>query len=183
MYAASYGTFLQACHDIARRLKLPACDEPKTDPCELVSKWLNEEDHNWLMILDNVDNAELFFSSTESDVPSATVTQTQRPLNDYLSSILNSHKSLLITTRSRLVGQDLAHGELCVEVPPLSGQEAKALLRLKVKGSTSSSDISSTERLLDVLGCIPLAITQAAAFINRNRWTVQGYLAALEKDK
>ncbi len=43
--------------------------------------------------------------------------------------------------------------------------------------------MSSTERLLDVLGCIPLAITQAAAFINRNRWTVQGYLAALEKDK
>ena len=40
-----------------------------------------------------------------------------------------------------------------------------------------------TERLLDVLGYIPLAITQAAAFINRNRWTLQGYLAALEKDK
>ncbi len=183
VYAASYGIFLQACHDIARSLKLPACDEPKIDPCELVSKWLNEEDHSWLMILDNADNAELFSPSAESDTPPATVTQTQRPLNDYLPSILNPQKSLLVTTRSRHVGQDLAHGELCVEVPPLSGQEAKALLRLKLKGSTSSSDMSSTERLLDVLGCIPLAITQAAAFINRNRWTVQGYLAALEKDK
>ena len=36
VYAASYTTFLQACHDIARSLKLPSCDEPRTDPCELV---------------------------------------------------------------------------------------------------------------------------------------------------
>ena len=69
-----------------------------------------------------------------------------------------------------------------MEVPPLSPQEAKALLRLKLKGSASSFDVSSTtERLLDVLGYIPLAITQAATFINRNRWTLQGYLAAHEK--
>ena len=120
VYAASYGTFLQACHDIARSLKLPSCDEPGTDPCELVSTWLNEEDHSWLMILDNADNAELFLPSAESDSPSATVMQTQRALNDYLPSILNSQKSLLVTTRSRLIGQDLAYRELCVEVPPLS---------------------------------------------------------------
>ncbi|KAF6238668.1 hypothetical protein HO173_003174 [Letharia columbiana] len=134
------------------------------------------------MILDNADNAELVFPSAESDVPPATVTQTQKPLIEYLPAILHSQKSLLVTTRSRPVGQDLADGELCVEVPPLSSQEAEALLRLKLKGSASSFDVSSTERLLDVLGSIPLAITQAAAFINRNRWTVQGYLAALEKD-
>ncbi len=158
VYAASYGTFLQACHDIARSLKLPACDEPKTDPCELVSKWLNEEDHSWLMILDNADNAELFFPSAESDSPPATVTQTQRPLNDYLPSILNPQKSLLVTTRSRLIGQDLAYGELCVEVPPLSSQEAMELLQLKLKGSASSFDVFSTERLLDVLGSIPLVL-------------------------
>lgn len=183
VYAASFTTFLQACHDIARSLKLPSCDEPGTDPCELVSKWLNEEDHSWLMILDNADNAELFFPSVGSDSPPATVTQPQRSLNDYLPSILNPQKSLLVTTRSRFVGQDLAYGELCVEVPPLSPQEAMDLLHLKAKGAVGSFDKYSTERLLDVLGYIPLTITQAAAFIIRNRWTFQGYLAALEKDK
>ena len=183
VYAASSSTFLQACHDIARSLKLPGCDDPKTDPCELVSKWLKEEDRNWLMILDNADNAELFFPSTKSDTLPATVIQTQRPLIYYLPSILDSQKSLLVTTRSRLLGQDLAHGELCVEAPPFSSQEAKELLTLKLKGAGGSFDVSSTGRLLDVLGYIPLAITQAAAFIKRNRMTVQGYLAALEKDK
>ena len=182
VYAASSGTFLQACHDIARSLELPACDDPKTDPCELVSKWLEEEDHSWLMILDNADNAELFFSSTESDAPPATLMQTQRSLSDYLPSVLSSQKSLLVTTRSRPLGEDLAHGGLCVNVQPFSVQEAKDLLQLKMKGAGASFDVYNTERLLDVLGCIPLAITQAAAFIKRNRMSVQGYLAALEKD-
>ena len=183
VYAASYGTFLQACQDISWRLKLPACDEPKTDLCELISKWLNEEDHSWLLILDNADNADLLFPSAELNSPPATVKQTQRALNDYLPSILNPQKSLLVTTRSRHIGQDLANGELCVEVPPLSDEEAKALLQLKLRGSASSFDRHNTERLLDVLGSIPLAITQAAAFIYRNKMTVQSYLAALEKDK
>ncbi len=183
VYATSSATFVHAYYHIARRLQLPACDDPNTDVCELVFKWLNEEDSHWLMIVDNADNADLLFSSAESDIPPATVTQTQKPLIDYLPNILNPQKSLLITTRSRLIGQDLAYGELCVEVPPLLSQEAIELLQLKLKGSASSFDVFSTERLLDVLGSIPLAITQAAAFINRNRMTIQSYLAALEKDK
>ena len=181
VYAASYDTFLQACHDIARSLKFPAYDDPKTDPCELVSKWLNEEGHSWLMILDNADNAKLFFPSAESDSPD-TGTQTQKPLNDYLPSILNAQKSLFVTTRSRHVGQDLAHGQACVEVPPFSFQEATDLLQLKAKGAVDPRD-SSIQKLLDVLGCIPLAITQAAAFMDRNRMNTQSYLADFEREK
>ena len=183
VYAASSGTFLQACQDIARSLKLPGCDDPKVDICELVSQWLKEENRSWLLILDNADNAEPFFPSNESDALSATDMQTRRPLIDYLPGILSSQKSLLITTRSRTVGEDLAHGELCVEVQRFSLQEAEALLRSKVKGAADSFDMRSAAWLLDILGYIPLAITQAAAFIGRNRWTIQGYLAALEKDQ
>ena len=69
-----------------------------------------------------------------------------------------------------------------MEVHPLSLQEAKDLLQLKMKGAGASFDIYNTERLLDILGYIPLAITQAAAFIKRNRMSVQNYLATLEKD-
>ena len=71
------------------------------------------------MILDNADNAELFFPSAELDLPRATCMQTQRPLSDYLPSISAPQKSLLVATRSRLIGEDLAHGESCVEVAPL----------------------------------------------------------------
>ncbi|KAM0805646.1 P-loop containing nucleoside triphosphate hydrolase protein [Usnea florida] len=181
VYAASYATFMQACHNIARSLKLP-CDDPRTNPCELVAKWL-DEDHSWLMILDNADNAKLFFPSSGSESPTATFSQAQRPLSVYLPNILNPQKSVLVTTRSRHVGQDLAHRESCVEVPPLSSQEAMELLQLKVKEAIDPFDKHSAERLLDILGCSPLAITQAAAFIVRNRMTIQYYLADLERDK
>jgi len=134
------------------------------------------------MVLDNADDAKLFFPSNGSDASPSIILQTQRSLEDYLPRVLSSQKSLLVTTRNRPLGEDLAHGELCVETPPFSSQEAKELLQSKLKGAGGSLDVSNTERLLDILGYIPLAITQAAALIKRNRWTVQGYLTAIEKD-
>ena len=41
----------------------------------------------------------------------------------------------------------------------------------------------SIKRLLYILSFISLAITQATIFINRNRYILQDYLAALDKDK
>lgn len=67
-------------------------------------------------------------------------------------------------------------------MPPFSIQEAGSLLRLNAKDAFDLCEPAVVKRLLDILGCIPLAITQAAAFIKRNRRTVQGYLTAIEKD-
>ena len=57
---------------------------------------LNEEDRSWLMILDNVDNAQLFFPSVGSDSPLATVTASesyniyQERAGDVANTTLNS---------------------------------------------------------------------------------------------
>lgn len=128
VYATSSATFVHAYYHIARRLQLPACDDPNIEVCELIFKWLNEEDSHWLIIVNNADNADLLFSSAESNILSATVTQTQKSLIDYLLNILNSQKSLLITTRSRLIDQNLAYKELCVKMSSLLSQEAIELL-------------------------------------------------------
>jgi len=213
VYAADSASFVRDCYSIARRLQLPACDDPNTDVCELVSKWLNEEDSLWLMIVDNADNADLLFSSAELE--------TQRPMIDYFPKRLQSQKLLLFTTRNRSVGQDLADGgrvvevppfspqeamellqskansavdsidthsaerllEPAVEVPPFSSQEAMELLQSKANSAVESNDTHSAERLLDVLGYIPLAITQAVAFMNGNQMTIQSYLADLERNE
>ena len=66
MYATSSATFVHTYHHITRRVQLPACDDLNTDVCELVFKWLDEEDSHWLMVVDNADNADLLFSSAES---------------------------------------------------------------------------------------------------------------------
>lgn len=59
-----------------------------------------------------------------------------------------------------------------MEISLLLDQEAKALLRLKLKESTSSFDVFSIERLLDILKSISLVITQTITFINYNRITI-----------
>ena len=183
IYAASSATFIQAYEDVARQLKLPGWDQPSADLCRIVSDWLNKEDSHWLMILDNADDKSLFFPPIESDVAPENPPPSHRPLYDYLPRVLDSQKSILITTRSKHLGMDLADGESCIEVKPFTTQEAEDLLRSKLGGVVVSFDELAAQQLLETLGCIPLAITQAAAFIKRTTMTVQDYRAALEKDQ
>lgn len=183
IYAANSTQFVQAYRDIARKLRLPGCEDSDVNPCELVSKWIDDDDSSgWLMILDNADNADLFFRSTDLNTSSAGTDPLQRLLVDYVPKRLDSKRLLIITTRSRHVGEDLIDGESCIEVPPFSIQDAESLLQLNAKDAFNRCRPNVIRRLLDVLGYIPLAITQAAAFIKRNPMFVQDYLAALEKD-
>ena len=175
---------MQAYQDVARKLKLPGCDDLDVNPCELVFKWLDEDGGSgWLMIFDNADNADIFSRSTDLNASPVHTDTTSRLLADYVPKRLDPKRLLIINTRSRHVGDDLIDGESCIEVPPFSIQEAESLLRLNAEDAFDRCELSVIGRLLDVLGYIPLAITQAAAFINRNRSTLQGYLGALEKDK
>ncbi|KAF7502552.1 hypothetical protein GJ744_005491 [Endocarpon pusillum] len=184
IFAANSTQFVQAYQDIARKLRLPGCEDSDVNQCELVSKWLDEDNSSgWLMILDNVDNADLFLHSTDLNPSSAGTDRMQRLLIDYVPRRLDSKRLLINTTRSRHVGENLIDGESCIEVPPFSIQEAESLLRLNAEDAVDRCKPAVIKRLLDILGYVPLAITQAAAFIKRNRMSVQGYLAALEKDK
>jgi hypothetical protein len=60
-------------------------------------------------------------------------------------------------------------------------QEADDLLRFTVS-LQSGADESESNELLDALGYLPLAITQAAAFINETAITVGVYLGAFHID-
>ena len=183
VYAATATSFTQAYQDIARKLMLPGYDDRNVDQSRLVAQWLEEEDSRWLMILDNVDNAKLFSLSTEVDKDLLITETPSGLLNNYLPTKLNLHKSLIVTTRSRTIGSDLALGERCVEVKQFSTQQAKDLLQKKLKSDASTLDQKCTDQLVEILGHVPLAITQAAAFIRRNRITLPEYCIALAKDE
>ena len=103
VYAASAARFDQAYKDIARKMKLPRVDDPDVDVCELVSDWLNEDDSGqWLMILDNADNPDLFFWPVDSEAPNQ-VSTTKKPLIDYLPRTLNSRQRSRINSNSARV--------------------------------------------------------------------------------
>ncbi|KAI9774253.1 MAG: hypothetical protein M1840_004147, partial [Geoglossum simile] len=184
VYAASASRFNQSYKDVARKLKLPRVDDPDVDICELVSDWFNDDGNgHWLIILDNADNSELFFPSTDFDNSFVQVNATKRPLVNYLPRRLNSQHSLIVTTRSRTLGEDLTNGEPCIEILPFAPKEARILLQSRAARMSDGQDESDVKRLLEILGYIPLAITQAAAFMRRNKMRLRKYVEALKKDE
>src|SRR2546423_14421717 len=55
--------------------------------------------------------------------------------------------------------------------------------RLAAVKPVNGSEEAGMETLVEALGQIPLAITQAAAYVNRNNMDVRKYLTALRKDQ
>ena len=131
------------------------------------------------MIVDNADDAGLFLHDTVIGEKSGS----GRAIVDYLPKQLNTKRCMIVTTRNRDIGEALAHGEPCIEVGPFSIEESINLLQSKGRGVINHVDKPAIEKLVEKLGRIPLAITQAAAYMNRNRISVPKYLAALEKDE
>ena len=181
VFAANETRFTQAYRDIADKLQLPGREDPQKDINKMVCEWFNEtEDVPWLIILDNADCAINFVPVEDEAV--ATRPVISRYMAGYLPTKFNHSQLLLITTRSRDIGEYLSHGQPCVNVGPLSGQEAGDLLRVKIR-MLYHSNTPAVDKLVEILGRIPLAITQATAFINRNKMSVQEYVNELAVDK
>ena len=178
MYAANYARFDQAYQEIASKLNIPGRDDPKINKLKLVSDWLNDKSHgHWLMILDNADNRSLYFPMI--DTSTSYETSIQPHLVDYIPSSYIDHGSLVITTRNRKLGIDLGEGQDPVDVQPFVPSDAELLLQSKIQHSYW--DIVVARNLLKVLGYIPLAITQAAAYMMRNGVSMEKYLKALSQ--
>ena len=163
----------QAYKDIAKKLCLPGWNDPNVDTFQLVSEWLSNDVHGpWLLVLDNADDMEIFFSS---ELSSSSVGSEQAvPLFTYLPRCPNG--SILVTTRDKRVGERLADGEKATMVLPMAEREAERLLWSK---AAQEGSLDKTNELLEVLGYLPLAITQAAAYISENGITVEKYLKML----
>jgi hypothetical protein len=91
--------------------------DPKADTYQLVYEWLNgEDDVEWLMIVDNADDADLFSYQSGQDKTTGQVEAAAiEPLANRVPRRLDFRKSLIVTTRSRSTGEDLANREPCLE--------------------------------------------------------------------
>ncbi|OAL38089.1 hypothetical protein AYO20_02541 [Fonsecaea nubica] len=181
IYAATRSRFVQACQQMARKLKLPRCEDPKIDACELVAAWLDDEENGpWLLIVDNADNANLMLGVMPSDETHMDEDTLTKPLMDYLPRTLDLSRRLLITTRYNDVADGLRQSALPISVGPFSLPEARSLLRRKITKERAGPADETVDELLTSLAYIPLAITQAAAFINRNMMTLADYLRGFQ---
>ncbi|KAF5617642.1 kinesin light chain [Fusarium sp. NRRL 25303] len=154
------------------------------------SVYWTEEAGSWLMILDNADDANLFYpihtSGAKAVTGSAnenTISRTdQQPLAVYLPKRRNG--TILATSRSMDAAEKLTGSHKAIyRVSTMDGAQGLQLFRNKLDGDF---DKHAAADLLRVLDYIPLAITQAAAYINRRapRISIKSYLDTFrESDK
>ncbi|RYP14237.1 hypothetical protein DL765_006517 [Monosporascus sp. GIB2] len=178
VHGSTKARFEEAYRDLADKLELPRRHDPKVDVLRLVSNWLCDETiGRWTMVLDNVDDAETFLSrKREQDEPSES---SSAPLAAYLPQSRNG--SILITSRNKDAAARLAGGYKNIkEVRAMDEGQALRLFQNKLQ---SASKEEGAANLVCALDYIPLAITQAAAYINRrSRWTAYNYLDEFRKN-
>ncbi|KAF1810813.1 HET-domain-containing protein [Eremomyces bilateralis CBS 781.70] len=164
-------TLLQAFSAVAEELDIPGRDEQGADVKRLVQNYLsNEGAGQWLMVFDNADDMDMWIGKPAEK-------QSIRLL-DYLPK--SRQGSILFTTRDRKVATKLASQNL-VEVQEMNSEVASELLQKCLIGHDIAACQTDTETLLIQLTYLPLAIVQAAAYINANGTSIADYLSLLNE--
>ena len=170
IYGASRTTVEESYRSLADKLALPRRHDPKINILALVRDWLQRDDvAPWLIVLDNADNFDVFFGRTE-----------ESPIASYLPKRNNA--TVLITSRNLNVAERLTGShKAIIEIPTMNNDEALLLLQEKL---ISSYDKAAATNLVRCLDSIPLAVNQAAAYINRRRISISAYIERFqESDK
>lgn len=179
VHAGTQPRFLEGYRRIAEVAKLCGLNDPQRDLLRFVRNWLSDESNGeWVMIVDNADDLDVFFSPNTTTYASSLDSSTGM-LSDLLPQSPNG--SILITSRNRDVAFHLVgYYSDIIEVGPMDQTDALALAEKKLEGGFERKDAIA---LVEALDRIPLAIAQAAAYILRRspRVTVSTYLQILQK--
>ncbi|CAH0005086.1 unnamed protein product [Clonostachys byssicola] len=160
--ALSKASFEQSCREI-----MTQCDINQSsatdDATTVVQQYLSSKaSGKWVLILDNVDDAQIL----------------GQPIHYFLPKSRDG--LMLFTTRSQEIASDLALSEV-IRIPEMSPVEAKGFLEKSLQKKDLIEDETATGALLQALTYLPLAITQAAAYINKNSASIAQYLDLLSQ--
>ncbi|KAL9572181.1 hypothetical protein ACKAV7_003669 [Fusarium commune] len=161
----SYETAERAYMDIAKKLGLQKSSEDD-DVKDLVCQHLSSHKAGkWLLIVDNADDQGLILGSAEKS-----------GLEEYLPQ--SEYGIILLTTRSRHVAVEFAQSDV-IDTEQMDQEEATTLLEKSLIQKQLLQDKVAVVELLTYLTFLPLAITQAAAYLNQTRAPIRTYLGLL----
>jgi tetratricopeptide (TPR) repeat protein len=181
LYASTEARFEQSVREILDQLRVRGRGDSKANIFQLLRGWLRDASKGpWLVILDNADDARVLLESpSNSDQdnmfdPSGLVAERRL---DYIPRC--NHGKVLVTSRSREVARELVYWKDVITVKPMEEEQALALLRKKLETWYTEQDAL---RLAQELDNIPLALTQAAAYICQRdgRCSIKQYLDKLD---
>lgn len=169
--ASSASRFVESYKRIALECKIPGHDSPGADVMQLARDWLeNQYPLEWLIIVDNVDDRTIFFEQRDDMT-------TDKCLVEYIPQAAKG--SVIYTTRSRDIGVDLASGDEPIEVYPMNIDEGLLMLGDRVTRGSTREDQGT---LLEELEYLPLAISQATAYMVKRRRSIADYIKLLQDE-
>ncbi|KAL7921812.1 hypothetical protein ACQKWADRAFT_294513 [Trichoderma austrokoningii] len=178
IHGGTEAKFEESYRSLANTLTLPDRHDPNTNVLALVRDWLQSaESPPWLIILDNADEMETLFPPRSQDGESQ-----REPLASYLPKTGNG--KIVITSRNRSVAERLTGGghKSIQEVPTMDHAEALKILENKLSQDIDQDGAADLARALDF---IPLAVSQAAAYINRRapRVSISSYMEEFRQNE
>ena len=154
----------QAYLDVAQQLNIIGWNDKKVDINKLVQLHLSKESTGrWLLVFDNVDDIGMWTTGSGR-------------LIDYLPR--STQWCIIFTTRDRKTAVKLAYQNI-IEMPEMDEDVAIQLLQKRLINPGLVKNQPDTRALLKELTYLPLAIAQAAAYINENRIGLADYLLLL----
>ncbi|KAL3472083.1 purine and uridine phosphorylase [Aspergillus californicus] len=130
----------------------------------------SERAGKWLLILDNADDAEMWL----------TIDETTPALEDILPQ--NEQGRILFTTRNGELAVELTSSNV-IHIPDVDKKTAHDILNSLVLQKDLLQDHITTTSLLEQLAYLPLAVTQASAYINKKRLGLSLYLTLLQQEE
>ena len=185
VHVSTRSRFKQSFAEIARKVQLPKIEHPESDALQEVTDWLcDTRNGEWLLILDNCDELDVLTADQVDASGTSLEKQEGKPLIEYIPQTPNG--SILVTSRDREVALALTNDddECLVDVESMNAEEASSLLRSRLpKDKSNEHDVKA---LVDDLDYIPLAIKQAAAYINNQKragMTISKYLQLFRRNE
>lgn len=161
----------QAYLDAAEKLGLAVANG--ADVKRLVKSHLSQESAGrWLLIYDNADEFDVWTGGTG---PSDSC-----GLLEFVPQ--NSNGCTVFTTRNRKIAVFLSSQGLREEVPQMDDETAQQLLLRRLDQEIPGA-LNDAQELVAQLCCLPLAIVQAAAYIEMNGVSLTEYLALLAEQE
>lgn len=159
---------------IAERFQLPGTDDHRADIIERTKDYLNrDETGNRLMILQNTSPSTIGWQFSSG---LTTICPNRFPLNLACCLPDISRCQILCISGDSRIAEQLPGNPTILEIPTLHNEEATSLLHSKIPKELSTG----APALAIVLGCRPLAVCQAAAYMIATRCDVPQYLSLLK---
>ena len=160
--------------EAGQQLGISGIKGERADVKKLVQDHLSQESAGrWLLIFDNADDIEMWIKKDGDGKGSLA-------LKEYLPR--GSQGRIIFTTRSRKVAVKLAQ-ENVISISEMDETMAGLLLSKSLMTQGLLSSHEDTLELLQQLTFLPLAIVQAAAYINENAVTFSDYLSLLKEQE